>query len=68
MVKDRPGHDWRYAVDAGRIQSELGYKPAHDFASGLRSTVGWMLANEDWWRAILDDSYRSWIEDQYETR
>ena len=68
MVKDRPGHDWRYAVDAGLIQSELGYKPAHDFASGLRSTVDWMLANEDWWRAILDDSYRSWIEDQYVTR
>ena len=68
MVKDRPGHDWRYAVDAGRIQSELGYKPAHDFASGLRNTVDWMLANEDWWRSILDDSYRSWIEDQYETR
>ncbi len=68
MVKDRPGHDWRYAVDAGRVQSELGYSPAHSFESGLRSTVEWMLANEDWWRAILDDSYRSWIEDQYETR
>jgi len=68
MVKDRPGHDWRYAVDAGRIRSELGFEPAHDFDSGLRSTVDWMLANEDWWRAILDDSYRSWIEDQYEKR
>ena len=68
MVKDRPGHDWRYAIDASRIQNELGFKPAHDFASGLRSTVDWMLANEDWWRAILDDSYRSWIEDQYDTR
>jgi dTDP-glucose 4,6-dehydratase len=68
MVKDRPGHDWRYAVDAGRIQSELGYTPAHDFASGLHSTVDWMLANEDWWRAILDDSYRTWIEDQYVKR
>ena len=68
MVKDRPGHDWRYAVDAGRIRSELGFAPAHDFDSGLRNTVAWMLANEDWWRAILDDSYRSWIEDQYEKR
>jgi dTDP-glucose 4,6-dehydratase len=68
MVKDRPGHDWRYAVDAGRIHTELGYEPAHDFASGLRRTVDWMLANEEWWRGILDDSYRSWIEDQYVTR
>ena len=68
MVKDRPGHDWRYAIDASRMQDELGFQPAHDFASGLRSTVNWMLANEDWWRAILDDSYRSWIEDNYEKR
>jgi len=68
MVKDRPGHDWRYAVDAERVHTELGFSPANDFESGLRHTVNWMLANEDWWRSILDDSYRSWIEDQYETR
>ena len=68
MVKDRPGHDLRYAVNASRIHSELGYAPAHDFDAGLRSTVAWMLAFEDWWRAILDDSYRGWIEDQYEKR
>ena len=68
MVKDRPGHDWRYAIDASRMQSELGYSPAHSFEAGLRSTIEWMLANEDWWRGILDDSYRNWIEDQYEKR
>ena len=68
MVKDRPGHDWRYAIDASRIESELGYTPAHDFASGLHKTVTWMLENEAWWRAVLDDSYRDWIEDQYEQR
>jgi dTDP-glucose 4,6-dehydratase len=68
MVRDRPGHDWRYAIDAGRIQSELGFTSAHDFASGLHSTVDWMLANEGWWCDIFDDSYRRWIEDQYETR
>jgi len=62
LVRDRPGHDWRYAIDAGRIQSELG------FASGLHSTVDWTLANEGWWCDMLDDSYRRWIEDQYETR
>ena len=67
MVKDRPGHDWRYAIDASRIEQELGFTPAHDFASGLRKTVSWMLENEAWWRAILDDSYRDWIEGQYGT-
>jgi dTDP-glucose 4,6-dehydratase len=66
MVKDRPGHDWRYAIDASRIKNELDFTPAFDFASGLISTVTWMLENEVWWRAVLDDSYRSWIENQYD--
>jgi len=65
MVKDRPGHDWRYAIDASRIQNELGFTPSYDFASGLRQTVSWMLENEAWWRAVLDESYRDWIEGQY---
>lgn len=68
MVKDRPGHDWRYAIDASRIETELGYTLVHDFASGLHKTVTWMLENEVWWRAILDDSYLEWIEDQYSER
>jgi dTDP-glucose 4,6-dehydratase len=68
MVKDRPGHDWRYAIDASRIEHDLGFTPEHDFASGLRKTVTWMLENEDWWRAILDDSYRDWIDEQYVQR
>ena len=68
MVKDRPGHDWRYAIDASRIENELGFTPSHDFDSGLRRTVAWMLENEAWWRAILDDSHRNWIEDQYVQR
>jgi dTDP-glucose 4,6-dehydratase len=68
MVKDRPGHDWRYAIDASRIENELGFTPAHDFASGLKTTVSWMLENEPWWRAVLDESYRNWIEDQYTKR
>lgn len=68
MVKDRPGHDWRYAIDASRIENELGFIPAYDFASGLKSTVSWMLENETWWRAVLDESYRDWIEDQYVKR
>jgi dTDP-glucose 4,6-dehydratase len=68
MVKDRPGHDWRYAIDASRIETELGFTPSYDFASGLRKTVTWMLENEAWWRAILDESYRNWIDDQYVRR
>ncbi len=68
MVKDRPGHDWRYAIDASRIKNELDFAPAYDFTAGLRSTVKWMLENEAWWRAVLDESYRDWIESQYERR
>ncbi len=48
FVKDRPGHDRRYAVDAGRIERELGWTPAHDFESGIRKTVKWQLDNQEW--------------------
>ncbi|MEL7185658.1 MAG: dTDP-glucose 4,6-dehydratase [Pseudomonadota bacterium] len=58
MVVDRPGHDWRYAVDIRRAARELGFTPSHDLASGLESTVQWMLDNEAWWRSVLDNSYR----------
>lgn len=58
-VKDRAGHDTRYAINASRIMQELGYRPQEDFASGLARTVQWYLDNEPWWRAILDGSYRS---------
>ncbi len=55
FVTDRPGHDWRYAMDIGRISDELGWRPARDFSEGLRETVQWYLANEAWWRPILAD-------------
>jgi dTDP-glucose 4,6-dehydratase len=64
-VRDRPGHDWRYAIDASRIRNELGYAPQEDFESGLERTLDWMLANESWWRAVMDGSYRDWIDTQY---
>ena len=68
FVKDRPGHDWRYAIDATRIKADLGFEPRHDFASGLTSTIRWMLDNEAWWRAVMDGSYREWIDAQYAAR
>jgi len=58
-VTDRPGHDIRYAVDAGKISGEMGYSPQEDFDSGLNRTVDWYLGNEGWWSSILDGSYRS---------
>jgi dTDP-glucose 4,6-dehydratase len=58
FVTDRPGHDTRYAIDATKITGELGYQPQEDFDSGLAKTVAWYLANEAWWRAIQDGSYR----------
>jgi dTDP-glucose 4,6-dehydratase len=58
FVPDRPGHDLRYAIDARRIKSELGWRPTHDFESGLRKTVEWYLANRHWWEAIRAEKYR----------
>ena len=53
FVEDRAGHDWRYAIDASKISSELGYEPAETFETGLSKTLDWYLANEDWWRPLL---------------
>lgn len=64
-VTDRPGHDRRYAIDPTRISSELGFEPMHTLESGLAATVDWYLANEPWWRAVMDGSYRDWVERQY---
>ena len=57
-VKDRPGHDVRYAIDASKIERELGWTPQETFETGLRKTVEWYLANEDWWQRVLDGSYQ----------
>ncbi|MEM9018309.1 MAG: dTDP-glucose 4,6-dehydratase [Verrucomicrobiota bacterium] len=58
FVKDRPGHDQRYAIDASKIEEDLGWKPCETFESGLKKTVSWYLENEDWWRPILDGTYQ----------
>ena len=58
FIEDRPGHDLRYAIDASKIERDLGWRPREHFASALRKTVAWYLANEPWWRAVMDGSYR----------
>lgn len=58
FVSDRPGHDFRYAIDASKIRGELGWTPLESFESGIASTVKWYLANKDWWTSIQDGSYR----------
>jgi dTDP-glucose 4,6-dehydratase len=68
FVKDRPGHDRRYAIDASKITRELGWKPAESFESGLRKTVAWYLDNPDWVAHVTSGSYRKWIEKNYDKR
>jgi len=58
FVSDRPGHDFRYAIDAGKLQRELGWEPGQSFESGIAHTVRWYLDNEPWWRAVQEGSYR----------
>jgi dTDP-glucose 4,6-dehydratase len=65
FVRDRPGHDRRYAIDAGKIQNELGWKPRETFESGLSRTVRWYLDHPDWVAGVRDGRYREWIERNY---
>jgi dTDP-glucose 4,6-dehydratase len=65
FVKDRPGHDRRYAMDARKIERELGWRPRETFESGIRKTVRWYLDHEEWVRGVTSGSYRKWIETQY---
>jgi dTDP-glucose 4,6-dehydratase len=65
FVKDRPGHDRRYAMDARKIERELGWKPKATFEDGLRKTVRWYLENEEWVRDVTSGSYRQWVATHY---
>jgi dTDP-glucose 4,6-dehydratase len=65
FVPDRPGHDRRYAIDGTKIERELGFCPVESFESGMRRTIDWYLANEPWWRTVMDGSYRDWLRRQY---
>lgn len=67
-VKDRPGHDRRYAIDATKIKTELGWKPTYDFDSALKLTVTWYQQNKAWWQKLKDKSYQTYYETQYTKR
>jgi len=64
-VKDRPGHDRRYAIDARKLERELGWKPAETFETGIRKTVQWYLANPEWVAHVQSGAYRDWVSKQY---
>lgn len=68
FVADRPGHDLRYAIDAGKITGETGWMPKETFASGIRKTVNWYLQNGEWVEHFISGAYRSWIEENYRNR
>jgi len=68
FVTDRPGHDRRYAIDATKIERELGWRPAETFATGIRKTVQWYLDNEEWVKTIQSGAYRNWLETNYNGR
>jgi dTDP-glucose 4,6-dehydratase len=64
-VKDRPGHDRRYAIDARKLEKELGWKPAETFETGIRKTIAWYLENTEWVAHVQSGSYREWVSKQY---
>ena len=64
-VKDRLGHDFRYAIDCSKIEKELGWKQKHTFEEGLKETVKWILDNKDWWENIISGEYKNYYEKQY---
>ncbi len=67
-VADRPGHDRRYAIDARKLERELGWKPAETFESGMAKTIDWYLANGDWVAEVVSGEYRNWVETNYARR
>lgn len=68
FVADRPGHDRRYAIDAGKIERELGWMPRESFETGLRRTVAWYLGNTDWIEHVVSGEYRNWVKQNYSDR
>jgi dTDP-glucose 4,6-dehydratase len=67
-VKDRPGHDRRYAIDSGKIQKELGWTPKYLFEGGIEKTIKWYTDNENWWRRIMKGEYLNYYEKNYSNK
>ncbi len=67
-VKDRPGHDRRYAIDSTKIQNELGWKPAFQFENGIEATIKWYVENENWWRKVMSGEYMKYYEKNYSSK
>lgn len=67
-VKDRPGHDRRYAIDSSKIQRELGWKPEIDFLDGMKQTIKWYIENKEWWQRIISGDYKFYYEKMYANR
>ena len=65
FVKDRPGHDRRYAINASKLETELNWRPSETFETGIRKTVDWYLQNDDWIKQVVNGKYRKWIKRQY---
>jgi dTDP-glucose 4,6-dehydratase len=66
FVKDRPGHDRRYAIDSSKLKRELGWKPRETFESGIRKTARWYLDNSAWVASVMSGEYRNWLRKHYE--
>jgi dTDP-glucose 4,6-dehydratase len=67
-VKDRPGHDRRYAIDASKIKRELGWEPKHRWEQAIKTTIQWFKGHQDWWRSIKSGEYLKYYETQYAKR
>ena len=68
FVKDRPGHDRRYAIDAAKIKRDLGWEPSYTFEQGIDETIDWYLANREWVADVTSGAYREYYEKQYGVR